>query len=71
MIVCSNEQKEEKSYIMEHLQLSHRDAAAVLATRDDAIYSYLKHHMSRNVTYERQKIFASDVDPNKYVSLIV
>ena len=56
---------------MEHLQLSHRDAAAVLATRDDAIYSYLKHHMSRNVTYERQKIFASDVDPNKYVSLIV
>jgi len=67
VIVCSNEQKEEKSYIMEHLQLSHRDAAAVMATKDDDIYSYLQHHMSKNVTYERHKIFASDVDPNKYV----
>ncbi|XP_065899490.1 E3 ubiquitin-protein ligase rnf213-alpha-like isoform X3 [Dysidea avara] len=64
VIVCSNEHKEEKSYIMEHLQLSYRDAAAVIA-KDDVIYSYLNHHMSRNVTYESQKIFASDVDCKK------
>ena len=50
---------------MEHLQLSHRDTSAVMV-EDDIIYSYLKHHMSKNVTYERQKIFASDVDPKKY-----
>ena len=63
MIVCSNEHKEEKSYIMEHLQLSHRDAAAVIA-KDDVIHRYLNHHLSNNVSYDKQ-IYASDVDPNK------
>ena len=37
VIVCSNENKDEKSYIMEHLQLSHRDTAAVMA-KDDIIH---------------------------------
>ena len=63
MIVCSNENKEERSYIMEQLQLSHRDASTVLA-KDDVIYSYLKHHMSNNRAF-REQILASDVDLDK------
>ena len=63
MIVCSNENKVERSYIMEHLQLSHREPSAVMA-KDDVIHDYLKHHMSHNAQYE-QEIFASEVDSDK------
>ena len=63
MIVCSNENKEERSYIMEHLQLSHRDASAVMA-KDDVIHDFLKHHMSQNIQYGQQ-IFASEADIDK------
>ena len=50
---------------MEHLQLSHRDASAVMAT-DDVIHGFLKHHMSHNVQYEyEQQIFASEADIDK------
>ena len=48
---------------MEHLELSHRDAAAVMA-KDDVISSYLKHHMSNNTAFRKQTL-ASDVDPDK------
>ena len=48
---------------MEHLELSHRDAAAVMA-KDDVIGGYLKHHMSNN-TALRNQILASDVDLDK------
>ena len=65
MIVCSNENKEERSYIMEHLQLSYRDATAVMA-KDDVIHEFLSHHMSHNAQYE-QKIFASEVDVDRLV----
>ena len=63
VIVCSNENKEERSYIMEHLQLSQRDVSAVLAN-DDVIQDFLNHHMSHNVQYEQQ-IFASEADDDK------
>ena len=63
VVVCSNENKEERSYIMEHLQLSQRDASAVMAN-DDIIYDFLNHHMSRNAQYEQQ-IFASEADDEK------
>lgn len=63
VIICSNENKEERSYIMEHLQLSHRDAAAVMA-QDDIIDSFLKHHLSQNKTFVK-KILASDIDRDK------
>ena len=65
MIVCSNENKEERSYVMEHLQLSHRDASAVMA-KDDVIHEFLKYHMSHNAQYDQQ-VFASEVDNDKYV----
>ena len=61
--MCSNENTDERSYIMEHLQLSHRDASAVIAT-DNVIHEFLKHHMSQNVQYEQQ-IFASEADIDK------
>ena len=48
---------------MEHLQLSHRDASAVMV-KDDVIHDYLRHHMSNNAQYE-QKTFASEVDIDK------
>ena len=48
---------------MEHLQLSHRDASAVMA-KDDLIHGYLKHHLSKNQSFGNQ-ILASDVDLNK------
>ena len=50
---------------MEHLQLSHRDASAVMA-KDDIIHGYLKSYLSHNENYGKQ-ILASDVDLNKYV----
>ena len=63
MIVCSNENEEERSYVMEHLQLSQRDASAIIAN-DDVIHNFLNHHMSHNVQYEQQ-IFASEADDTK------
>ena len=63
VIVCSNENKEERSYIAEHLQLSQRDASAVMAS-DNVIHDFLNHHMSHNVQYEQQ-IFASEADNDK------
>ena len=48
---------------MEHLQLSRRDASAVMA-KDDVIHEFLKHHMSYDARYEQQ-IFASEVDSDK------
>ena len=63
VIVCSNENKEERSYITEHLQLSLRDASAVMAS-DNVIHDFLNHHMSHNVQYEQQ-IFASEADDDK------
>lgn len=49
---------------MEYLQLSHRDAAAVMV-KDDIIHNYLKHHMSQYQDFRRQA--ASIVDLDKYV----
>ena len=63
MIVCSNENKEERSYIMEHLQLSYRDASAVMAN-DDVIHEFLRLRMLHNVHYEQQ-VFASEADIGK------
>ena len=63
VVVCSNENKE-KSYIMEHLQLSQRDATAVMA-KDEVIYEFLKHHMSHSAGQYAQQIFASEVDYNR------
>ena len=63
VIVCSNENKEKRSYIMEHLQLSQRDASAVM-TNDNVVSDFLNHHMSHNVQYEKQ-IFASEVDNDR------
>ena len=65
VIVCSNENKEKRSYIMEHLQLSLRDVTAVIA-KDDIIHNYLNHHLSKNATFGQQ-VLASDVDLNKLV----
>ena len=48
---------------MEHLQLSQRDASAVMAS-DNVIHDFLNHHMSHNVQYE-QRIFASEADDEK------
>ena len=53
---------------MEHLQLSHRDAAAVMA-KDSVIHEFLKHHMSHNTQYGDQ-IVASEADIDKYVSYV-
>jgi len=63
VIVCSNEDNEERSYITEHLQLSHRDASAVMA-KDEVIHDFLGHHMSHNVQYGQQ-IHASEADIDK------
>ena len=48
---------------MEHLQLSQRDASAVM-TNDNVVSDFLNHHMSHNVQYEQQ-IFASEVDNDR------
>ena len=61
MIICSNENKEERSYIMEHLQLSHRDAAAVMA-KDDIIHGYLKFHLSQHEGFKQIKASVVDMD---------
>jgi len=63
VVVCSNEDKEERTYIMEHLQLSHRDASAVIAN-NNTICEFLEYHMSHNAQYGQQ-IFASEVDIDK------
>ena len=63
VIVCSNANNEERSYIMEHLQLSQRDASAVMASYN-VIHHFLNHHMSHNVQYEQQ-ILASEADDDK------
>ena len=50
---------------MEHLQLSQRDASAVMAG-DNVIHHFLNHHMSHNVQYGyEQQIFASEADNDK------
>ena len=71
VIICSNDAKDRRSYIMDHLQFFHRDVLPV-TIRDDIIYKYLNHHMKSIREFESAKeISASDVDPGKLVFYIV
>ncbi|XP_065899482.1 E3 ubiquitin-protein ligase rnf213-alpha-like isoform X2 [Dysidea avara] len=68
VVVCGSKHKEEKSYIIDHLQLFRRDASAVIA-KDNVISRYLQQNM-KATSYNKQ-IFASDVDPDKCCARIV
>ena len=71
VIICSNDAKDRRSYIMDHLQFFRRDALPV-TIRDDIIYKYLNHHMRSTRQYESTKeISASDVDPDKLVFIVL
>jgi len=64
VIVCSNEQRGERSYITERLHLFQRDSQSVTA-KDDIIDHYLKTHMMHHINYKDKTIWASEVDPEK------
>ena len=66
VVICSNDAKGRRSYIMDHLQFFHRDALPV-NIEDKVVYNYLNRHMTSNREFELEKeISASDVDPDKY-----
>ena len=65
VIICSNDAKDRRSYIMDHLQFFHRDAMPI-NLEDKVICNYLNHHMTSNREFELEKeISASDIDPNR------
>ena len=71
VIICSNDAKDKRSYIMDHLQYFCRDALAV-TIKDDIIYKYLNYHMRSIREFESAKeISASDVDPGKLVFIVL
>ena len=70
MIICSAED-EDKSHVISKLQLHRRPLTSVYSDQELAIY--LKHHFTTLSTAQseasRQRIWASEVDPDKLVTL--
>ena len=63
VIICSNDDKDKRSYILDHLRYFHR----AIKVEDQVISDYLNHHLTNNKVSEYEKqISASDVDPDKY-----
>ena len=64
VIICSNDAKDKRSYIMDHLQFFHR----AINVENQMICKYLNCHLKSDEAFEFQKdISASDVDPDKLV----
>ena len=71
VIICSNDAKDKRSYIMDHLQFFHRG----INVEDQMICKYLNYHLKNNGAFEYEKeilatnveISASVVDPDKLV----